>query len=83
MENFLVTKGLSHFGIAAIIIFIAAIMLFFVFNSLDQLAQECKVDNPPAVCQQMTSLTVPVMIILLIIGGFVLVVCITIFIILR
>jgi len=76
-------KGQSHFTIAFLVIFIAAFMLFFVFDSIDKLAKECKGNNPPATCQHMTSLTFPVMIILLIIGGFVLVICITIFIILR
>jgi hypothetical protein len=77
------SKGQSHFTLAFLVIFIAAFMLFFIFDSIDKLAQECKGDNPPATCQHMTSLTFPVMIILLIIGGFVLVICITIFIMLR
>lgn len=76
-------KGQSHFTIAVVVIFIAAFMLFFVFDSIDKLAKQCSGDNPPAVCSRMTSLTFPVMVVLLIIGGFVLVICITIFIILR
>jgi len=76
-------KGQSHFTIALIVIFVAAFMLFFIFSSIDSLAKQCGGETPPAVCSKMTSLTFPIMIILLIVGGFVLVICITVFIILR
>jgi len=76
-------KGQSHFTIALVIIVIAAFMLYFIFSSIDQLAQQCKGDSPPEICQSMTSLTFPVMIILLIVGGFILIICFTVFIIIR
>jgi len=76
-------KGQSHFTIALIVIMVAAAMLYFVFYSIDQLSQQCKSDSPPEMCQKMTSLTFPVMIILLIVGGFILIICFTVFIILR
>ena len=53
-------------------IFIAAFALFFIFHSLEQLALDCKTEaQPPAICERLNGFTMSMLIILLIIGGFV------------
>jgi len=62
----------TYVYVGIITIFIAAFTLFFVFNSLDQLSIQCKA-NPDysLMCSKLTGFTMSMLIILLIVGGFV------------
>ena len=74
--------GSIHVYIGIATIFVSIFMLFFVFNSLEQLADSCKTDPQP-ICQQFTGFTHSMIIILLIIGGFVITVTATMYIIMS
>ena len=59
-----------YVGIATI--FIACFALFYIFHSIEQLATNCKADpNFSPVCSRFNGFTASMLIILLIIGGFV------------
>lgn len=56
--------------VSFLIVFIASFTLFFIFDSLNKLAEECKVKSMP-ICVALTSFTLPMLIILLLISGLV------------
>jgi len=59
-----------YIGLATI--FVAAFALFFIFHSLEQLALQCKTGaQPTPICDKMNGFTISMLIVLLIIGGFV------------
>lgn len=59
-----------YLGLATI--FIAAFALFFIFHSLEQLSTQCKTDPASSpICDKMNGFTLSMLIILLIVGGFV------------
>jgi len=60
-----------YMGLATI--FVAAFALFFIFHSLEQLATQCKSgESALPFCDKLNGFTISMLIILLIIGGFVL-----------
>lgn len=65
MANMYVYVGL-------VTVFVAIFALFFVFHSLEQLSAQCH-ENPKAsvLCSQMSGFSMSMLIILLIVGGFV------------
>ena len=75
--------GSSQMAIGFITIFISVFMLFFIFNSLENLSRECQSGTPPVVCRNISSFMMSMLIILLIIGGFVITICGTLYIILS
>lgn len=68
--------------LAMLAVFIAAFTLFWIFDQLQKLADSCRT-NPRPICEQMNGLSLPIMIILLIIGGFSLVICVIVYILLS
>lgn len=59
-----------YIGLATI--FVAAFALFFIFHSLEQLSLQCKAGTQPLpICDKMNGFTISMLIVLLIIGGFV------------
>lgn len=62
--------GSIHVYIGMATIFVSVFMLFFVFHSLEQLAESCKTEHMP-ICDQFTGFTHSMIVILLIISGFV------------
>lgn len=53
-------------------IFVAAFALFFIFHNIEQLAIECKAGKQPVTfCDKLNGLSVSTLVVLLIIGGFV------------
>jgi len=64
-------KGLSKAWVGLITIFISVFTLFFLFDSIQKLADRCKAGETLPVCQQLNSFTLSMLVILLIIGGFV------------
>lgn len=71
-----------YFGFATI--FIAAFSLFFIFHGLEQLSLQCQA-NPSfsPLCTQLTGFSMSMLIVLLIIGGFVLMISATAYIMLS
>lgn len=72
--------GQTRFVIPLITIFIAVFMLFYIFDSLHKLAERCEAGENLAVCGLMTGLSLSMLIILLIIGGFIFIISMTVFI---
>jgi uncharacterized YccA/Bax inhibitor family protein len=64
-------KGQIHIYLSLVVIFIAAFSLFFVFDSLQKLANECKSGAEYRICTELSGFGFSMLIILLIIGGFV------------
>jgi len=71
--------GKSHIGIGLAVVFIAIIALLYIFDSLDRLAQKCNTIERVDACDQLSGLTIPMLVILLMIGGFIITVGATIF----
>ncbi len=69
-------KGMSKFlTFGMIAVFVATFMLFYIFDSIGKLAEQCKTSAPMPVCSRLNSFTMAMLIILLIIGGFVIIIC--------
>lgn len=64
-------KGISHIYIGLVVVFISTFLLFFIFDSLEKLSAQCKTEDPPQICKQLSGFTMSMLIILLIISGFV------------
>jgi hypothetical protein len=63
-------------GMAAI--FVSIFILFFIFDNLEKLAENCKTKGiTTGVCQHLTSFTMSMVMVLLIVGGFVLIISVT------
>jgi hypothetical protein len=73
-------KGISPVAIGLVAIFIAIFMLFYIFDSLEKLSNKCQAGEQMPLCNQLSSLTVSMLIILLVISGFVITICITVYI---
>lgn len=73
----------SALMIGMVTVFVAAFMLFFIFHSLEKLMGQCKEDNPPAVCAHMSPFAFSILVVLLLIGGFVLMISFTAYILLS
>ena len=63
-------KGLLHVAISLVVVFIAAFMLFFIFDSLQKFNQQCKVVKTE-MCEKLSGFTLSAIVILLIIGAFI------------
>ena len=69
-------------GLSAV--FIATFMLFYIFDSINKLAEKCKTEEPKSfVCQQFSGFTLSMLVVLLIIGGFLFVILTTSYILLS
>jgi hypothetical protein len=66
------------------VVFIASFMLFYVFDSINKLAEKCKTGEEKSfVCQQFTGFTASMLVVLLIIAGFLFVILTTSYILLS
>lgn len=55
-----------------ITVFIATFMLFYIFDSIDKIAKKCEIETPiPDICDKLSSFTLTMLVVLLIIGGFI------------
>jgi len=71
-----------YVGLATI--FIAAFALFFVFHSLEQLSLQCEADlESSPLCAQLSGFSMSMIIVLLIVGGFVITITATAYIMLS
>lgn len=71
-----------YVGLATI--FIAAFALFFIFHSLEQLSLKCETEpSSSPLCSQMSGFSLSMLIVLLIIGGFVITITATAYIMLA
>jgi hypothetical protein len=73
----------SHVIIGLVVIFIAVFALFYIFDSLNKLAERCRAGESLPICQQLTGFTLSMIIILLLIGGFVIVILAVVYIMLS
>jgi len=65
MPNWYIYVGLAT-------VFIAAFTLFFIFHSLEKISLQCKADPSHSIlCNQLSGFSMSMLIVLLIIGGFV------------
>jgi hypothetical protein len=76
-------KGISKAWVGLIVIFTAVFSLFFLFDNIQKLADRCKAGENTPVCKQLNSFTLSMIVILLIVGGFVLTITATAYIILS
>ncbi len=64
-----------HTLIGLITVVIAVFALFYIFFTLDNIVKGCKINPSSSVlCPQLSGFTFPVIVILLIIGGFILII---------
>ena len=77
MANWYVYIGLAS-------VFIAAFVLLFIFHSIEQLGVQCKADQSYSpLCTQLSGFSMSMLVILLIIGGFVITITATAYILLS
>ena len=77
-------KGSITVVLAMVVVFIAAFTLFFIFDSLNKLAAKCQAGQAPqTICKGFTGFTFNILVVLLLIGGFVLIISSTVFILIR
>ncbi|MEM7821428.1 MAG: hypothetical protein QXX38_01260 [Candidatus Aenigmatarchaeota archaeon] len=70
-------KAFSHVGFGLLTVFIATIMLFFVFDNIVKFSEVCKGNNPPETCKKFNSFSFSMLIVLLILSGFIIIICLT------
>lgn len=73
-------KGISPVALGLAAIFIAIFMLFYVFDSLEKFSERCQAGESLPLCSQLSSMTFSMLIILLMISGFLITICITVYI---
>lgn len=68
--------SIKPFIIGMVAVFIATLTLFFIFDSIQKLADQCETNPKMKICKQLTGPSFPLIIILLLILGLVSVVLI-------
>jgi len=76
--------GRSYLFIGLLTIFIATFSIFFIFLNIEKMVQTCKT-NPgySSACKQLNNVSISLITLLLIVGGFVLIISLTSYIILS
>jgi hypothetical protein len=74
--------GQTHIILGLVTIFVSIAALFFVFYNLEILAERCKTEESP-LCKQLSGFTMSMIVILLMVGGFVITISATVFIMLS
>jgi hypothetical protein len=64
----------THTLIGLVTVVIAVFALFYIFFNIDQIVNKCKVEPELNICKYLSGFTLPVIIILLIIAGFILII---------
>lgn len=74
-------KGVSKLVLGILAIILAVLGLFYVFNSLHELSKTCKIaEVKPPICAQLSTFSISLMIVLVIIGAFLILAEITVYI---
>ena len=82
-------KWHSHLIIGLATIFIATFMLVYVSQNIEQITERCKVETSenqtgiPGICEKLSPFTLPIIVALLIVAGFIIIICITSYILLS
>jgi len=76
-------KWQSHLIIGLATIFIATFMLIYVLQSIENIIEKCKADSSSEICEKLNPFNFPVIIIVLIIAGFIIIICTTAYILLS
>lgn len=66
--------------IGLVAIFIAVFMLFFIFDSLEKLSKKCQEGLQTPICSQLSSFTMSMLVVLLVVSGFVIIICVSVYI---
>lgn len=61
--------------IALIIVFVAIFTLFYIFDNLQKISNRCQTEKSD-LCDQLGGVSIPVLVILLMVGGLSLIVCV-------
>ncbi len=65
--------GEVHIAFVIVTIFVAALTLFYIFGSIGDIAEKCK-EQRTQICDNLSGMSFPMLIILLIIAGFVMII---------
>jgi len=65
--------------IALIIVFVAVFTLFYIFDNLQKVSSNCQVEKSD-LCNQLSGISIPVLVVLLMVGGLSLIVCVVFYI---
>jgi len=77
-------KPETHLIIGLLTVFIATFMLIYVVQNIENITRECKkTETQLTVCKRITGFTFPVIVSLLIISGFIIIICVTTYILLS
>ncbi len=77
-------KPETHLIIGLLTVFIATFMLIYVVQNIENITRECKKTGTQlTVCRRITGFTFPVIVSLLIISGFIIIICVTTYILLS
>ncbi|MEM5854004.1 MAG: hypothetical protein QXS37_03105 [Candidatus Aenigmatarchaeota archaeon] len=70
--------------LGALAVFVATFMLFYIFDNINKLAEECKTEVLKSpICEQFSGFTLSMLVLLLIISGFIFVILTTAYILLS
>lgn len=61
--------------IALIIVFVAIFTLFYIFDNLQKISSNCQTEKSD-LCDQLSGISIPVLVVLLMVGGLSLIVCV-------
>jgi len=61
--------------IALIIVFVAIFTLFYIFDNLQKISSNCQTEKSD-LCDQLNGISIPVLVVLLMVGGLSLIVCV-------
>jgi hypothetical protein len=77
--------GQIHIAFGLITVFIAVFMLFFIFDRIDKIVKNCQSSEEPKICEECckSSSSFPVLVIVLIVGAFTMIACVTAYILLT
>jgi len=63
--------GMKKIALSIVTVFMATFMLFYIFDSINKLAENCKTETTKSlICEQLSGFTLSMLVLLLIIGGF-------------
>lgn len=66
--------GQLHIGFAVAAVFVATFTLLYIFTSVGQISDNCKVNPAQDICKALSGVGFPLIVVLLLIGGLILVI---------
>ncbi len=62
--------GESHIAVALLIVSVSVFTLFYIFDNVNKVAERCQTESLQ-ICRDLSGLTLPMLIILLMVGGLI------------